>query len=385
MSLNHSSLIHSFDTANKEAIEPTIYSEKFFPFRLNIIQSKPNTSYTEAKFQIMTQKYLKKQDFNSELQTNNFFQFNLTASDENHEHKDTAEIQIILLTKQQRIKFVFSQPLETVLGFKDEFRAFISNLTGYQANIDKVAHHKIDVDLESYFDYTQRNQVPVLTEMFLHFMKYDTKLTKTQKQDNTNDVNCCPPTNYVISGDIILNIIDSSNSTDLLQKYRLSLAENYDSRGVSTFFKYGTNDYDFEPTSYESIFNWSTDYSQFIGRLLVLAICIIFTFGIIIGLAVCCCMRNKYKKKIKAERALVKAYGLDQRSLNYNDAISGYINAAFESSNNNTDSGLLALPGTNMYAYEGSNPIWLKKYDNLKPVTLSQVITKFGNSKIGYN
>ena len=51
----------------------------------------------------------------------------------------------------------------------------------------------------------------------------------------------------------------------------------------------------------------------------------------------------------------------------------GYANAGFDTSTNN----LLPIPGTNLYAYEGSNPIWLKKYDKIE--------TKIDQSSGGFN
>lgn len=90
-------------------------------------------------------------------------------------------------------------------------------------------------------------------------------------------------------------------------------------------------------------------------------------------------MRQNYKKKIKTEKALIKAFGLEQRSLSYNDAISGYVNSAFDSNS------LLPIPGTNLYSYEGSNPIWLRKYDkieNKKVPTISSSSPSSNDKKI---
>jgi hypothetical protein len=85
-------------------------------------------------------------------------------------------------------------------------------------------------------------------------------------------------------------------------------------------------------------------------------------------------MRSSYKRKLRAERALVKAFGLEHRSLAYNDTINGYVNAAFDSNS------LLPIPGTNLYAYEGSNPVWLKKYDKLENKASHQLSSTSGTS-----
>jgi hypothetical protein len=76
-------------------------------------------------------------------------------------------------------------------------------------------------------------------------------------------------------------------------------------------------------------------------------------------LLICCCMRHNYKQKLRTEKAINKAFGMDGCNSDvYADAFSGYINSAFDSTSQ--------IPGTNLYAYEGSNPIWLKKYDKIE-------------------
>lgn len=368
--IDKSSYVHNLNFETSQLLKS---NANFFPFTLksNVIQE--TTPFRRTDFQIRTHKYLKKQDFEAtpigrlsgQAPKNKFITFNVTAFDEIPAHNSSAQIQVILLTKQQRVKFVFSQPVSVVIDFQEEFREFISNLTGFTANIDRVYAHKLDADIENYFEYTSQNQVPKLTEMLVHFMRYDVRLTES------ND-------NYILNADAIVKLLDKSNTTELLEKYRLSLAENYDSRGTPNFYKYGAEgsvEATEDKNNYRNVFQWTAmpkNYTQFLVRLLLIAVCVVFVFGGLIALMVCCCMRQKYQKKIKAERALVKAYGLDQRSLNYNDAISGYLNAAFEATSSNSD-GLLACPGTNLYAYEGSNPIWLKKYEHIKPASLSGV------------
>lgn len=69
---------------------------------------------------------------------NILYQFNLSTWDENVSSGDTAVVQIIMINRQQRVKLVFSQPIDRVIRFQDEFQARISNLTGFKAYIDKV-------------------------------------------------------------------------------------------------------------------------------------------------------------------------------------------------------------------------------------------------------
>ena len=76
------------------------------------------------------------------MNKNILYQFNLSTWDENVTSGggsgDQAVVQIIMINRQQRVKLVFSQPIDRVVRFQDEFQAYISNLTGFKAYIDKV-------------------------------------------------------------------------------------------------------------------------------------------------------------------------------------------------------------------------------------------------------
>lgn len=75
----------------------------------------------------------------SNMNKNILYQFNLSTWDENvTSGGDQAVVQIIMINRQQRVKLVFSQPIDRVVRFQDEFQAYISNLTGFKAYIDKV-------------------------------------------------------------------------------------------------------------------------------------------------------------------------------------------------------------------------------------------------------
>ncbi len=342
-------------------------NKQYFPFKLEFFESKliqknqDDSSSKQAKFQLKTQKHFRDQDFNINQNRNNFYQFNITVQDENN-RMDKATIQVILINKQQRVKLVFVQPIEKVISFQEDFRAYVKNLTGYIANIDKISLHRGENNEEDEDD-EEENQtstyVPrALTDMFLHFVKSDTSVLC----DWNIDVTKSQIENNIINADTILNVLDKSKDIELLRKYKLSLAEKYDNQGGSTFYKYGSSAIDDE---FGSFFLWSTskNYSSFLARLILSILCVILLFFSCSTLVICCFMRNKYKKKIKTEKALIKAFGLEQRSLSYNDAISGYVNSAFDSNS------LLPIPGTNLYSYEGSNPIWLRKYDKIDDKT----------------
>jgi len=315
--------------------------EKNFPFELESSETQSKL-ITKKKFSIKTKQYFKEHQYTAKsgVLENVFYQFNVTATDQGN-LTDTSVIQVILINKQQRVKLVFSQPIEKVLVFQDEFQNFISNLTGFKAFIDRISVHRSDEGEE----LDERG----LTDMLLHFVI-----------NNTSDL---INTNIVVDAEKILNLLDRSKDSNLLRKYKLSLAEKYDDQGTSTYYKYGSGSLDEE---FGSFFLWqpsTKSYSQVFTRLiLIVALVIFLILSLSIG-AFCCCLKQKYKRKLKAERAMMKAFS---GTLNrYGDGTNpvSYVNPAFDSSTNN----LLPIPGTNIYANEGSNPIWLKKYDIIDP------------------
>ena len=313
--------------------------EKSFPFELESSESQTKL-HTTKRFSIKTKQYFKEQQNPSNLGNpeNIFYQFNMTTIDQDN-LSDSTIIQVILINKQQRVKLVFSQPIEKVLMFQDEFQNFISNLTGFKAYVDKVNVHRSDEGEE----LDERG----LTDMFLHFVSNGTI-------DMVNK-------NLVVDAEKILNLLDRSKDSNLLRKYKLSLAEKYDDQGTSTYYKYGSSSLDEE---FGSFFLWqpsTKSYSHVFTRLVLIVILVIFLILSVTIVAFCCCVKQKYKRKLKAERAMMKAFS---GTLNrYGDASNpiSYVNPAFEGTTNN----LLPIPGTNLYAYEGSNPIWLKKYDKI--------------------
>ena len=206
-------------------------------------------------------------------------------------------VQVILINKQQRVKLVFSQPIEKVLHFQDEFQRFISNLTGFRAFVDKISVHRRDEGEEI--------DVRGLTDMLLHFVVENATLDK----------------NIVVEAEKILNLLDRSKDSSLLRKYKLSLAEKYDDQGTSTYYKYGSGGLDEE---FGSFFLWQPNpknYSQFFTRLLLTVLSVVLLVLSITIVVFCCCVKQKYKRKLKAERAMMKAFsGTLSSSRHYNSS-----------------------------------------------------------------
>ena len=353
------SIIKSSFIRNVDLDVDSELNTKYAPFKLEFYDSdlnKENQRFSKmSKFYIKTQQYFKESHLSNKKIKNIFFQFNISVCDQSNS-SDVAIIQVILINKQQRVKLVFSQPIDKVLHFQDEFQNYISNLTGYKAFIDRISVHRSDEDDD--FDSVENQQG--LTDMLLHFVETDFEILNFFSNNNLNSSEEFESKHFIVNADTILNLLDRSKDSNLLRKYKLSLAEKYDDQGTSTFYKYGSGlDEDFG-----SFFLWtpnSKNYSTFLSRLLLVLLSVAFFFFSIVVLVICCCMRQKFRRKLKAERAMIKAFGLEQRSLNYHDGVSGYVNSGFDANS------LLPIPGTNLYAYEGSNPIWLKKYDKIDP------------------
>ena len=65
--------------------------------------------------------------------------------------------------------------------------------------------------------------------MHLHLVKLNSKLNDVENNEE----------NYVIDANIVIQMLENSNITDLLiNKYHLSLAESYDLDGDPSFYKY---------------------------------------------------------------------------------------------------------------------------------------------------
>lgn len=330
------------------------FSIKYFEEKLKP-QNDTQTRFKAYRFQIRTNLFIKEKNFHN---NNVWFKFNVCVVDEKN-NSDTSQVQIVLINKQQRVKLVFSQPIEKVYKFHEEFQGYISNLTGFKAFIDKIYVHKLD-DFDENENIRYLANRHALTDMLLHFSCNDNQINTS---NNSFEVRSC-----IINADKILNLLDRSADVDLLKKYKLSLAEKYDDHGSSTFYKYGTiTDDDY--SSFFSIDSNSTLNTNILTRLVLIVVCFLLLILLISTTIVFICMKKSFKRKLRAERAMIKAFGLDQRSITFNDTIgtglgancnAGYINMAFDSNS------LMPIPGTNLYAYEGSNPMWIKKYDKVE-------------------
>ena len=379
---SNSTLNFSIDKSTFTIIDSkkNIGNVNFLPFKIEYSPSQlvhdEGKIFKKAKFQIKSQKYFKEDQYfsNNRNTPNTIFQFSINVFDENIRKNQSALVQVILIKKLQRVKLVLSQPLDKVLELQEDFENYLTNLTGYNAYIDKISAHRTDEKNNNDDDPVVNSKT--LTDMHLHFIQNSSRLIdfdliernmiKPKNNSLEFDENSLlidnPNRNFVVDAEKIINLLDKSKDVGLLKKYKLSLAEKYDDNGGSTFYKYGSSIDD----DYGNFFLWtpsSKGYNSFTSRMILIIFSAVLLFFSFLILIVCYFMRKKYLRKLKAERAMTKAFGFEQRSLTFNDAMAGYINSAFDSNN------LLPIPGTNLYAYEGSNPIWLKKYDKIETKT----------------
>ena len=172
--------------------------DETIPFKLaykNMTTSMPlSQEDRQFRFGLKTQKYFKEHQTNSKQ--NAYFVFKINAFDEDN-RDDVATVQVILISKQQRVKLVFSKTLDEVLGFQDEFQVYLSNLTGYQAYIDRINVHRNDDEDDNEQALTEHN----LTDMLLHFVNLSRSLGESNHNDDVNDNE-----GYVINADQIMNI-----------------------------------------------------------------------------------------------------------------------------------------------------------------------------------
>lgn len=330
--------------------------------------TRSSNDVQEAKFLIKLAKNFVPKSINFEK--NIYYQFNLSVHDRDGQNS-SAEIQIILINKQQRVKLVFSRSLDQVQAVQNEFKEYISNLTGLRAFIDSIQVHR------------KENSSIQMSETLMHFVEPRSRMIRLDPTFRT--VN---PEYIVVDSETILNILDRSKDIALLKKYKLFLAEKYDSQGQSIFYRYSSK----SEQNFGTFFLLSKTSNQTLyTKLIVLGSFVLLVFCSVVFFVMCFCTRLKYKRKLRAERAMTKAFGFEQRSIAYSDPIGGYLNHAFDSNS------LLPIPGTNLYAYEGSNPVWMNKYDKIgcsknqstgassSSSTTSETsrVTSFGNSQYG--
>ncbi|RNA00245.1 cadherin-23 [Brachionus plicatilis] len=343
-------------------------NEEAFPFVIEFSETRSNKNFYETKFLVKLAKNFVPRAQNFEK--NIYYQFNLSAFDQSGQNS-SATIQIILINKQQRVKLVFSRSINQIQAIQTKFKEYISNLTGLRAFIDSVQVHR------------KENTSSDMSEILMHFVEPKSRMLRLDP--SFRNIN---PEYIVVDSDTILNILDRSKDIDLLKTYKLSLAEKYDNHGQSIFYRYSSR----SEQDFGTFFLLSKVSNQtFYTKLIILASFVLLVLCSLAFFIMCFCIRLKYKRKLRAERAMTKAFGFEQRSIAYSDPIGGYLNHAFDSNS------LLPIPGTNLYAYEGSNPVWMNKYDKIgcsnnqssaassSSSTSSDTsrVTSFGNSQYG--
>ena len=346
-------------------------SKSKFPFSLEYeptlklggTSADDDSELSVARFFIKVQSNLREQVVNRD-QRNIIYEFTVNVTDGKLNHSDLAIVKVYILNKSQRLKLTFSHSIGYINENLESLKHFLNNITGYTACVDSVNNH-------SYYS-TNQNETSVysssLTDVFMHFIDYSTSQTENPEFISRLNFSLVP-------AESIINILDKSKDLTLMRKYRLVLAEQFNG---SQSFKENILKFNSEEYPHMLSISTNTQATQFILiKLLLTILCIVLALLIVFILVICFLMRRKYKHKLKSERAIIKTFDLstivnkynrhnDANTVNNNsDDIYGYTNKAFV--NNSGDSVLSPrIPGTNLYSYEGSNPVWLKKYDKVE-------------------
>ena len=119
----------------------------------------------------------------------------------------------------------------------------------------------------------------------------------------------------------------------------------------------------------EPISSTTQYYNSFLVKISLVVICIIFFITTVAVVVVCCLMKQKYERKLRAERAMAKTFGFGTKYgadglLHYSQHLQTMLLIRQSLSPQQPGGGATNL--TNMYTYEGTNPIWLKKYDKME-------------------
>jgi hypothetical protein len=175
----------------------------------------------------------------------------------------------------------------------------------------------------------------------------------------------------IVSAENIINTLDKTKDLTLIRKYRLVLAEQFSGKSEKdNIFTFNADQYQLPSISSNTVLA-----QYLLVKLLLIILCIILTILVLFILILCFLMRRKYKHKLRTERAIIKTFDLSLITTKYNNNNNnidsfGYTNRGFI--NTAEDGGNILspyIPGTNLYSYEGSNPIWLKKYDKIETIS----------------
>ncbi|KAJ8972931.1 hypothetical protein NQ317_011741 [Molorchus minor] len=243
-----------------------------------------------------------------------YFDFMVLANDTGG-LQDMARVFIYLLREDQRVRFVLRQQAPDLRNRIEAFREILGNVTGAIVNIDEFRVH---ANHDGTIDKTR-------TDLYLHLV------------DRTD--------NSILEVDEVLRLVDrNTEKLDTLFKEFNVL----DTQPGGTLALKST-------LQSASATFWLTASSLFL--LLLLMLC----------LALCINQRQTYHRKLKA--ATATAYGLSDNILIYpvltcNNCYNILVSAESDIDGRGVSVISGRVPNTNKHSVEGSNPIWLRAYEN---------------------
>lgn len=311
------------------------------PFRVEFDKTKTINKTRYSSFRLKSETY-----FRSSPVKNTRFDFKLRVYDEDNQ-TDTANFQVYVLNKNQILNFIFAKSVDQIKELRAEFQNYINNHTGYNSCINMILAHRNENNIDS-------NVNKYLTDMIIHFKNSST---------NDSDIN-------IIQAKDIVKIIDYSKDFTLIDKYKLVAIKQLSSHTATSLLILNQNAY--SGNTEELVLSSPSDnYPYIIIKLICFVSFSIIVFITIFIVIVCCFIQQKYKNKLKTERAIAKTFNQrpdDELHKNF------FTNLAFESTS------ITNIPGTNLYSYEGSNPMWLKKYESLKNSLSSSTSSEVDNT-----
>ncbi|KAK9745916.1 Cadherin domain [Popillia japonica] len=231
-----------------------------------------------------------------------YFDFMVLANDTGG-LQDTARVFIYLLREDQKVRFVLRQQPPELRDRIDIFRQILGNVTGSTVNVDEFRVH---VNQDGSIDKTR-------TDLYFYYK------TRT---------------------DLYLHLVDRADHSILEVDQVLKLIDK-NTEKLDTLFK-DFNVLDTQPAGPLALASMQTTGPTF----WLSASSLFLLLLLFLSLALCINQRQTYQRKLKAATA------------------TAYVRADSEIDGRGLSGLSGRVPNTNKHSMEGSNPIWLKAYEN---------------------
>ncbi|KAI3381725.1 hypothetical protein SNEBB_008101 [Seison nebaliae] len=227
--------------------------------------------------------FIKTKKFFPMFEKNRSFKLKIIATDRYSHEKDEAIINLHIISNNQRIRMVFNQPLEELRSMEFDLLKLLERETKHLVQIDRFSV------------YRNKNGTPneKVTEAYLHFLNNETSTTTSQSE--------------------ILRMIDRNSNifSTLLHRFKLVEAMEWtmkdEALAVANVAAVSSD------TMIEGSPLLDKNAKNYVRRLHITLIVTPIILIIIIGTIILfyCMTKKKFQRKLKAERAMTKIYGLE--------------------------------------------------------------------------